>query len=347
MTDSLANHITKSIRAYYRRRLILPLIFLGALFVVSFFYPILSQLAPTTLSESSNLETAYNHKKCFVNLHLDIAYFTGYREQIMGHTTGYYYYAMKGDDCVILLLSPDTSQQGLSTIENLDVHARIIKDSVAQKKLLSYLAEDLSWNNGTISKYISEYTLSEPAATGVIPRLFFYGYCFFFAYCVISIIVSLIAIINPVLSRPVRSLKSYGKPKKILKQAEEELATLPQLATEDMFITEHYFIETSGYGVAIVPISEMLWIYKYSTLHKILWHHFSISYTLYISTVNRKYIRCPKNIKSDIDGIIDYLSEANHDILVGFSEENRRKAAEIQGVPLFIKKISNFLGNHI
>ena len=33
------------------------------------------------------------------------------------------------------------------------------------------------------------------------------------------------------------------------------------------------------------------------------------------------YFQCPKNMKSDIDGIIDYLSEANHEILVGFSEE--------------------------
>lgn len=40
------------------------------------------------------------------------------------------------------------------------------------------------------------------------------------------------------------------------------------------------------------------------------------------------YIHCPKNIKSDIDGIIDYLSEANHNILVGFSEENRQKIRE-------------------
>ena len=50
-------------------------------------------------------------------------------------------------------------------------------------------------------------------------------------------------------------------------------------------------------------------------------------------------IHCPKNTKSDIDGIMDYLAEANHNILVGFSEENRLKVEEIQGKPLHIERL--------
>lgn len=44
----------------------------------------------------------------------------------------------------------------------------------------------------------------------------------------------------PVLSPPCQNLIVFGHPGQILAEAEEELATLPQLATEDMFITEHY-----------------------------------------------------------------------------------------------------------
>ena len=140
-----------------------------------------------------------------------------------------------------------------------------------------------------------------------------------------------------------QNLVIFGSPKEILAEAEEELATLPQLATEDMFITEHYFIVTSPLGNAIVPIQEILWIYKHSTLHKFLWYHFSISYTLHITAKKHFYIRCPKNIKSDIDGIIDYLAEANHDILVGFSEKNRLKVQADQGKPFHIEKIAALL----
>ena len=110
--------------------------------------------------------------------------------------------------------------------------------------------------------------------------------------------------------------------------AEEELATQPQLATEDLFITEHFFIELSRYGTALVPISEIIWIYKHSTLHKLFGYHFHISYTLHIIANRHIRIHCPKNIKSDIDGIMDYLTEANHGILAGFTKENKTKADE-------------------
>ena len=133
----------------------------------------------------------------------------------------------------------------------------------------------------------------------------------------------------------------------MLQEAEEELSTLPQLATEDMFITEHYFIETSSYGVAIMPIDKIIWLYKYSTLHKLLWHHFAISYTMYISAENHRYVRCPKNTKTDIDGIMDYLAEANHDILVGFNEKNRLAVEEIQGDVKFLRKLWSFLSKKV
>lgn len=166
-------------------------------------------------------------------------------------------------------------------------------------------------------------------------------------YAFISLILLVIYYRFPLLSPPVRQLSRFGKPAELLAEAEEELATLPQLATDDMFITEHYFIETSKYGIAIVPIREIIWVYKHSTLHKFFWYHFSISYTAahygkqaFISPLSEKY-------KSDIDGIMDYLAEANHDILVGFSEENRLAVQEKQGTPLQIEKFLEILKKRI
>lgn len=156
-------------------------------------------------------------------------------------------------------------------------------------------------------------------------------------YTVLYLLICMVYIRFPVLSPPCQNLIVFGHPGQILAEAEEELATLPQLATEDMFITEHYFIMTSPYGNAIVPIQEILWIYKHSTLHKMLWYHFSISYTMHITANKHMYVNCPKNTKSDIDGIMDYLAEANHNILVGFNEENRLKVQAVQGKPFHIE----------
>ena len=213
--------------------------------------------------------------------------------------------------------------------------------------LLAHLASDLVWTAEGIVGQMPAFYFSEPDSNPLANGLLFFVYFGTGAYALFSIIRYLLFMLFPVLSPACQNLIVYGNPFEQFAEAEEELATLPQLATEDMFITEHYFIMTSPYGNAIVPIQEILWIYKYSTLHKFLWYHFSISYTLHITANKHMFIQCPKNIKSDIDGIIDYLAEANHDILVGFTEENRLKVEAKQGKPFHIEKMAALLNKKI
>ena len=44
---------------------------------------------------------------------------------------------------------------------------------------------------------------------------------------------------------------------------------------------------------------------------------------------------------------MDYLAEANHNILVGFSEENRLKVAEIQEDFARLKRLAAFLRKRV
>lgn len=347
MTNKLEHYISKYIRTLYKKKIVAPILYLLLLFIIGFLYPVSSVILPRQVGADCDLKKTYHSKDRYVSVELEQLYFTGYTKNWLDYTVGYYYYTIYQDACVIVLLSPESSQHGLPHIDHIIARAKILYQSDAMGKLLGNLAQDLSWSPDGISSTISPYMLSEPDAVD-FRTLFFVAVYFlsgFYALC--SLVIYIVYILRPSLSAPCQRLRYYGNPAKILAQAEEELATLPQLATEDMFITEHFFIETSNYGVAIVPISEIIWIYKYSTLHKFLWHHFSISYTLHITAKKRRYIRCPKNIKSDIDGIIDYLSEANHDILVGFSEENRLKVEEMQGDLAFLKKFWSFLSKKV
>lgn len=347
MTARFQHYISKSIRAYYKKRILFPILYIVLLVILALFYPVSSLLLPAHADKTYDLTEHYQSKERYVQIQLENLYFTGYTKKWLDHTTGYYYYTTVGEECVVVLLAPETCQQGLPTMEYVSIRAKILYHSYSMDKLLDNLAEDLSWSAAGMKSTISPYMLSQPDAIGYRSVCFLVIYFGTGFYALCSMIIYLLYILFPVLSAPCQRLRYYGKPKDILLQAEEELATLPQLATEDMFITEHFFIETSNFGVAIVPISQIIWIYKYSTLHKFLWHHFSISYTLHITANKRRYIRCPKNIKSDIDGIIDYLSEANHNILVGFSEENRLKVEEIQGDFKPLKQFWKFLSKRI
>lgn len=343
MTENFEHYISRNIKAFYKKRLLSPIIYLLILLVLWLIFPLKEMLMPPTLLNNQTIEEAYDKTSHYVRATFSDLTFTGYVSEQFGNTNGYYYYTVHNGECIIVLLDPRTCEQGLPYINQLTVNGAITEGQQSYERLLEQLAIDLDWTKEGISSQLSAYLFSEPALN---PRINFILFLIYFGtmfYALVSLILYVIYYFFPVLSPCCQNLIIFGNPKKILEEAEEELLTLPQLATEDMFITEHYFILTSPYGNSIVPIQDILWIYKYSTLHKFLWYHFSITYTLHITTNKRFTLHSPKNIKSDIDGIIDYLSEANHDILVGFNEENRLKVEAVQGKPFHIEKWSALL----
>lgn len=340
MQENYEHYISRNIKSLYRKRLMGPALYLFFAICLWAASPIASVLFPTELARLSDMSAFRQKKEEFVSARLKSLNFTGYTKTRFHRTVGYYYYLNNPDkrECCIVLLSPSSCEQGLPEIKDITVYGKIMSADEGYQTLLTKLSEDLSWTKSGIFSKVNPYYLSEPD----------YGYGFGLFLCFLLLGTGLLAlltalsylifIIRPDLSPPCQKLGHFGKPKELLALAEEELATLPQLATEDMFITEHFFIETSKYGAAIVPIEEIIWIYKHSTLQKLFWYHFRISYTLHITANKHVYIHCPKNMKSDIDGIIDYLSEANHEILVGFSEENRRKIHGVSGKKSLFEK---------
>lgn len=347
MLEIYEHYISRNIKEHYKRRLVMPILYLLLILLVWNIFSLSEVFFPPQISSDTTLESLAKEKVQYVNTTLHNLQFTGYTRTFWGNTTGYYYYTVANDECFFVLLTPKSCEEGLPSIKELNVSTKLIRGGDTFSLLLNNIAEDLNWTSSGIKSKVSPYHLSESDFNPLGNTLLFYFMAITGLYALFSVICSLVFMKKPILSPACQDLKLFGDPKELLALAEEELATLPQLATEDIFITEHFFIFTSVYGNAIIPIDEILWIYKYSTLNKFLWHHFSISYTLHITANKRLYLQCPKNIKSDIDGIMDYLAEANHNILVGFNEKNRLKVQEIQGVPIDWKKIVQFLKKRI
>lgn len=346
-TSISQHYITDSLRKIYGKKVILPLIMLFLLIVLWVAFPIQSILFPPTLQQGAAIsQDSYSKDSC-IRVTLNRLYFTGYTASTFGRSSGYYYYTLWNDKCLIVLLSPSTCQEGLPSMKNVTIQANVKRAGRSYDQLLFQLSKDLNWTTDGLLEQMDNAYLEEITVNRVTNFLFLLLYLGTAAYTILSIILYIFWQHFPMYSPPVLALRRFGNPRKLLTEAEEELSTLPQLATEDMFITEHYFIVVSVNGIAIVPISEIIWIYKHSTLHKFLWYHFVISYTLHITGNHRFYLRCPKNTKSDINGIMDYLSEANHDILVGFNEENRLKVQDIQNHSLLLEGFFEFLKKRI
>lgn len=343
LAGELKNHIRKKIARFYKKRMIAPAILIVFLIVMFIALPVRSLFDPVPYSDMDSAKAKRSDGATYVNADLSKLYFTGYRKMIFGQTYGYYYYSVTGEECTLILLSGRTCEQGIPVIENLRFSARITEKTPSEDRLISLLARDLSWNEAGLAKNISSFVLNEPKATGPVSVILKVAIFFSLFFAIFSLALNFLYAYFPVTSPPVRRLSLYGNAMRLLNKAERELSTLPQLATEDMYITQNFFIETAQSGIAIVPIKEIIWIYKYSTLHKLLWHVFTISYTLYITTTHRQVIKCPKNQKSDIDGIMDYLAEANHSILTGFSEKNREETSARQGEGVFLTKLKKLL----
>lgn len=259
--------------------------------------------SPDILPDDTSLETAFRGGKQYISTTLSDLKFTGYTQSIFGHTNGYYYYTMRDEECIIVLLSPNTSEEGLPSIEEVTIKGKISKGNENFDTLLSNLSTDLNWTENGIRNKVSSYYISEPGFNHVGNWILFAAIFITGIYALLCIVLSVIYMFFPVLSPACQDLALFGNPKKMLEQAEEELATLPQLATEDMFITEHFFIETSVYGNAIVPIDEIIWIYKYSTLHKFFWYH-SVSPTHCISVPTSICISSARKISNLISTVL-------------------------------------------
>ena len=114
------------------------------------------------LPDDTSLETAFRGGKQYISTTLSDLKFTGYTQSIFGHTNGYYYYTMRDEECIIVLLSPNTSEEGLPSIEEVTIKGKISKGNENFDTLLSNLSTDLNWTENGIRNKVSSYYISEP-----------------------------------------------------------------------------------------------------------------------------------------------------------------------------------------
>ena len=105
MPDQFEHYITKNIKAFYKRRLLTPILYLIFLLVLWFVLSLSAPLFPDTLDAPDTLESTYRRHKEYISATLSDLKFTGYTQSFLGHISGYYYYTMRNDECIIVLLS--------------------------------------------------------------------------------------------------------------------------------------------------------------------------------------------------------------------------------------------------
>ena len=90
MPENYDHYISKNIKAFYKRRLAAPIIYLIVLILAWHFFSLSAVFSPDILPDDTSLETAFRGGKQYISTTLSDLKFTGYTQSIFGHTNGYY-----------------------------------------------------------------------------------------------------------------------------------------------------------------------------------------------------------------------------------------------------------------
>ena len=199
MPENYDHYITKNIKALYKRRLFSPIVYLIIVIVLWHVFSLTDLLFPVHLTDDVPLESAYRNDAANMHTTLTDLKFTGYTRNNFSGTSGYYYYTIRNDECIIVLLSPSTCEEGLPSIDEVKLTGKIKKSSESFHALLKNMAEDLSWTESGIQSKVSGYYISEPDYNRTINTILFTVIFGTGIYAILCLVLYILFIFFPVL----------------------------------------------------------------------------------------------------------------------------------------------------
>ena len=173
MPENYDHYITKNIKALYKRRLFSPIVYLIIVIVLWHVFSLTDLLFPVQLTDDVPLESAYRNDAANMHTTLTDLKFTGYTRNNFSGTSGYYYYTIRNDECIIVLLSPSTCEEGLPFIDEVKFTGKIKKSTASFQSLLKNMSDDLGWTESGITSKVSGYYISEPDYNRTINTILF------------------------------------------------------------------------------------------------------------------------------------------------------------------------------
>ena len=303
-------------------RMIFPSIFLLFLIYAIIRFPIINCLFPTETDNSQAPSELYNSNTYYVNISTGKLYYTGYDYLKGSSVNGHYFYSLSDERCTIYLFSTAYFPDGVpATIDSATFKGKLLSKSSNRTQLLTLIAKDLNWTYDGLNSYTDTVIVSQ-MDYAVIPSIFLTIFIYFsFSFSLAHVLILLHNIIRPQYAYSFISL-GHGKVRReAILDASAELETSVHFSAENMHVTNTFFIYTGRYNIAIIPLKNMAWAYKYSRLHK--YYLFGeMTYTIKIITKNKRIFLFNQKTKQAADDLLAYLEKANPDMLIGYTKEN-------------------------
>lgn len=318
--------IYRQIRLISLQRLIYAVIMLITTCYIFYRIPFFDVLWPAQIHDPSTIIELYQNDITCVELTADTLYYSGYDYMQNGKITGSYYYNLYDGICIYFLLPSSQCNNRQEILNNVQIKARLQSGGKLLSEVIQEMAADLNWTAQGLSSVSSRIIIN------AIDYLLLKN-MIFLAICLIVLVTSLLVFFNvlsyllcPLLHPSCFRLRRYGSVREQIREAEQELCLEPILQKGIFTITPHYLIASSHIQLYILPLDQIIWIYKHSNLHRFRFRHLRITYTLRITARKRLHMVASVQPKEDVDAVIEYLAQYNPDILLHYSRENEQLA---------------------
>lgn len=312
--------VKKQIRLISMKRMVNAVIMLVLTSIMFLEIPFYDMMFPTKAGSPTVLNELYQNGVTHVEITADVLYYTGYDYTENGKVVGSYYYNLYDGTCIFYLLSPSVCNGKAEVIKNVQIKARLQNGSKILKELIAKMAEDLSWTAQGLSAVSSHIVVNQ------VDYLLWKSICFLavsFLVFFISAFVCLYLLaymVNPMLYPACFRLRKYGDIRAQIEEIDKEIKDAVILQSKEILFTENYLIFFSKISLAMIPVSKISWIYKYSKMHRFRGRR--LTYTLRVVGKKSLCFSNPNQTKEDADAVLDYISENYENIMIGYTKEN-------------------------
>lgn len=324
--------ILDHIKDICKRRCILPVVVIVIMVALLFIVPFGSLLNPKDVKGIFNVKSSDS----FVDVSTGKMNYTGYDVKNGMGTEFSYYYALKNGKCAFALIPKDlVKASGKSLpegsvkeeINNLEFKAKVIKPNGPYKKMVSMFAKDLNWTDEGLNSI----------STGlVVSSANYHPYRYIFCLVVIILLI-LAAIVRLVVSIkrfkdpylfPVCTYLSNEECHELMDEAQDELDSENYLQINATYITENYYIDLDTSGAFIIPLKDVIWVFRLGRRGFDIGKH-SLTYTINFITRDGEVVKVPRKSSDEAMAIIKSIKATEYEIITGHSDEKMRMAATI------------------
>lgn len=313
------------------RQIIIPVAFVVFLFVVFWSFSVKNWLFPVRITDEGEIDAAYEGDSTYVYCNVKRLLYTGIDHYARGKVDGYYYYSLVDGTCRYYLIDA-RQKQAQPVLENYGFGARILREEELASNLDKLMAGMLDWTMEGVDRVAGDYILSEIDYDRKNILLIAALMLLSGTLAVLHIVTIVYNIFNPYAALNFSHFGNKDERRRVILEANAEYNDRVLFMSQGMYVTDNYFIYHDSDEFEIVPLEDIVWAYKHSSLKWSLGMRHFITYTIRLVTVYKKTYSFRGKTKESCDGLLEIIAGQHPEILTGYSEENKAKMAGQQEI---------------